>query len=159
MSNVSGFGTLYYGWKHSADGTGTATKWITILWLPVIPLFREKLRVLTNFKEDSKNIRAELGGLVLSQQDKYERIGRLPLSINEILVTYLKAYIGLPIILIGPLVLLFAFLGLLHHFGVSIEPNSTPFYIFMVGYFIAFINFLWQCVRAIRRARGWQPNI
>ena len=32
MSTLNGFGTLFYGWRHQADGTATATRWLNFLW-------------------------------------------------------------------------------------------------------------------------------
>src|SRR5262245_57841833 len=46
MSTFHGCGISYYGWRHADDGTAVATKWITVLWLPVFPLHRERIRVL-----------------------------------------------------------------------------------------------------------------
>ena len=52
FGNIQGFGFLPYGWRHAADGTATATKWLVALWLPLIPLRRERVRVLTDFRTE-----------------------------------------------------------------------------------------------------------
>lgn len=159
VSTLNGFGTLYYGWRHAQDGTATATKWFAISWVPVIPLYREHLRVLTDFKKDHKNVKAELGGLVVGTVDKYQILKRLPLSAQEVAVTLAKTYIGLPALLLGPAILLVLAMKALQATGGDVKPGSTAFVIYGAGIFLAFANFLWQAVRAIRKARGWQPNI
>lgn len=159
MSTLNGFGTLYYGWRHSADNTATATRWFAVSWVPIIPLRRERLRVLTNFNNPGQNIRVELGGLVISQVDHYELLERLPLSLGEVLVTLAKTFIGLPLLLLGPVLLLALGMKLAQAAGVDIKPGSMPFAIFMGGTVLSLVNVLYQAVRAIRRARGWQPNI
>ncbi len=159
MSTINGFGTLYYGWQHFADGTSTATKWLALSWVPVVPLYKEKLRVLSNFESGKGELKSELGGLVVSQLDHYEVIEKLPISAKEVLLTFAKTYIGLPVLLFGPIfigALLFLFIPL--KLGVPVKPGDFIFLLFGASIFISMINFLFQCVRLIRRARGWQPG-
>ena len=158
MSTLNGFGTLYYGWHHSADGTATATKLFALSWVPIFPIRRERLRVLTDFKS-GQNVKAELGGLAVSQSDKYEILEQLPLSAKEIGITFAKTYLGFPLLLLVPMALLFLLMFVAHQFGAKVEPGTTVFGIYMGGIFVAFANLLYQCVRAIRRARGWQPRV
>ncbi len=153
MSSINGFGTLYYGWRHAADGTSTATKWIAVSWVPVIPCYRERLRVLTDYNKN--NIQSELGGLIVSQIDTYEKLEKLPLSAKEVGITLIKTYLGLPLAWIAPI-----FLGLLvavlaKRLGIS----DNPIGFMLAGSGLGLLNFLIQSVRAIRKARGWQPNV
>jgi hypothetical protein len=157
MDSLNGFGALYYGWRHAADGTATATKWFCLSWLPVIPIGREKLRVLTDFRNEA--VKPELGGLVMSQVNYYEILEKLPLSLKEILITLAKTYIGIPALLLGPAAVLVAVMMVLGKFGVKVSPGSAGFSMYILGMFLVLINFLFQVVRAIRRARGWQPNV
>jgi len=160
MSTINGFGMLYYGWNHSQDGTATATKWFALSWVPIFPLYKEKLRVLSDFSRGQGEIKSELGGLVVSQIDRYEILGRVPLSGKEVLVTYAKTYIGLPLLFFAPILIgCILFLVIPLKLGMEVKPGDLIFNLFVASFFIAFINFLVQAVRCIRRARGWQPKI
>lgn len=159
MSTLNGFGTLYYGWRHSQDGTATATKWFAISWVPVIPLYREHLRVLTDFKKDHKNIKAELGGLVVGHVDRYQILKRLPLLVREVAITLAKTYLGLPALLVGLAIFLVLVMKVLQASGVEVKPGTTAFSFYIGGFALMLVNFLWQAVRSIRKARGWQPNL
>ena len=158
MSTLNGFGTLYYGWRHAPDGTATATKWFALSWVPVIPLYREKLRVLTKFNA-KRDTRPAPGGLGVSQIDRFELLEALPLSAKEVAITLARTYIGIPALLVGPMLLLVPVMGLLRWFGIGIEPGTLGFDIYMVCATLIFLNWLLQIVRAIRRTRGWQPNV
>jgi len=159
MSTLNGFGTLYYGWRHASDGTATATKWFAISWLPVIPIERHHLRVLTDFSNQKQSIKSELGGFVVSQTDHYQILEKTPISAKEVGVTYAKAYVGLPSMLFGPMLAVILLMGAIKAFGIEVRPETPAFNVFLVGVFLAFANFLYQSVKAIRRARGWQPKI
>ena len=158
MSTLNGFGTLYFGWRHAADGTSTATKWFAVSWVPVVPLYRQRLRVLTNFS-NPEPLKSELGGLVVSQQDRYEIVEPLPLSAKEVATTLAKTYLGLPAILFGPLVVAALLMKSIQALGYDATPGSTAFTVFIGLVFASIGNLLLQSVRAIRRARGWQPRV
>jgi len=158
MSTLNGFGTLYYGWRHASDGTATATKWLAVSWVPVIPLQRQHLRVLTDF-EKPQQPKAGLGGLVVSQTDHYQIIADTPLSAKEIALTLAKTYIGLPALLFAPMLVVALFMKLLQHMGVDVRPGTMAFNVFIGASFAALLNFLYQAIRAIRRSRGWQPKL
>ena len=159
MSSKDGFGTSYYGWRHLADGTATATKWVTVSWLPVIPLHRQRLRVLTNFANPELKLRAgRLTVAKFDQVDRYQFLEKLPLSAKEIGTTLCKTYLGLPAIFLLPMLGLVAIFLALQRFGVEVRPETPAFQLFVVGFLLNLLHFLWQVVRAIRRARGWQPT-
>jgi len=158
MSTLNGFGALYYGWRHASDGTATATKWLAASWLPIVPLQRQHLRVLTDF-DNPQRLKAELGGLVVSQTDHYQVIANTPLSTGEIALTLAKTYLGLPALLFAPMCIVVLLMKLLQHMGVDVRPGTTAFNIFIGASFATLLNFLYQAVRAIRKARGWQPKI
>lgn len=159
MSTLNGFGTLYYGWNHANDGTATATKWFAISWVPVLPIERHHLRVLTDFSKQSQSIKAELGGLIISQTDHYQIIAKTPISTKEVALTYAKTYLGLPAMLLGPMLAVVLLMMAMKSFGIEVRPETPAFNLFLGGMFLAFANFLYQSVKAIRRARGWQPKI
>jgi hypothetical protein len=105
QSTIQGMGTLHYGWRHFEDGTATATCWITFLWLPIIPLRKSRLRVLTDFRRDLRGdapgqIALRGGGVI--QEDRFELIEKLPLSARDIALTLVKAYVVLPLLLVCP---------------------------------------------------------
>jgi hypothetical protein len=160
MSTINGFGTLYCGWRHFDDGTATATKWVALSWVPIFTLYKERLKVLSNFSSGHAELRSELGGLVVSQVDRYEIIERLPISGREVLLTYAKTYLGLPILLFGSILLGFIlFLLVPLKLGVEVKPGDSTFSLFIGSVFLSLINILIQSIRCIRRARGWQPRV
>lgn len=144
---------MYYGWSHSSDGTATATKWITAVWLPIVPLKRHRLRVLTDF--DENNIESSAGGLIISQVDTYRLLGTLSLSSREVIGTYLKTFVGLPLLWIGPILIASLVAGLLIQMRI-LPPNEPPVALLMTGSLLGFSLFMINAIRAIRKARGWQ---
>lgn len=155
MSNYHGCGVIRYGWRHAPDGTATATNWISVLWLPVIPIYRERLRVLTNFENDQENTEAVFGGIILEQVDRNQVLERQPLNSKGVGITLLKVYIGLPAYLVVPnLIIALLFKTLFYHKGMNLKPGSPAYMALMVPAVLIFLNFIWQIVRAIRRSRG-----
>lgn len=90
----------------------------------------------------------------------YEHIERLPLSWNEIGITLLRAYVALPLVLVGPFVLLVGALSLAHKTGLDrIARADTVFpAVFTVVGLLIMVNFIWQCLLALRAGRGWHPD-
>jgi hypothetical protein len=109
--------------------------------------------VLTDFTKN--NIRSELGGLIVGQVDTYQFLERIPLSAKEVITTLAKTYIGLPLSWFVPMIL--AAGAAMAFKRLDIIDDPIPFLI--TGSAIGLLNFLVQSVRAIRRARGWQPNV
>jgi len=111
LGTFNGIGVRLLGWTHREDGTATATTWFTLLYLPLFPLARYEL--FTPSKEDF-GPRASVGRVVaavaghVSLTTNYRFTGRLPLSGDEVLRTYLFAYVGLPLIIFAPLAAIFA---------------------------------------------------
>jgi hypothetical protein len=98
MSTINGIGTLYYGWTHLPDGSAHATKWFVIAFLPVIPLSREHLRVITSGTKPSfLSLRGSSDWHV-----GYHFHGKVPMDFLGVLVTYVKAYLLMPIVLFAP---------------------------------------------------------
>ena len=160
MATINGTGTLYWGWRHSADGTAIATRWFAILWMPIIPLYRQRVRVLTNFETGQPTHPAGLGVVELTD---YEDLGRLPLSFSEVAVTMAKTYLGLPLILLGPLAVTGLFMLLVAKVSQVLTGdrnvgNETIPMIFTGIAMLAIFNFIWQCLLAIRAGKGWHPD-
>lgn len=157
MSSINGFGPLYYGWRHAADGTATATQWACAFWVPLLPLRRQRLRIASNLAQPT--LRSHLGGLVVSQTDTYELLDTTPLQLPEIAATLTRTYLGLPALLIGPVLLAGVALLAARQLGLDTTPGSPAFTVYVGLGFVGILNFLYQAVRAIRRARGWQPRV
>ena len=91
MSTVNGFGTQYYGWEHHNDGTATATKWLVAGFFPIIPFGSARLRVIQS--EPVKGV---------PWFSEYQNIGRAPVSLRRVFLTYVYAYLILLPLLIAP---------------------------------------------------------
>jgi hypothetical protein len=95
MSTINGLGTLYYGWSHHSDETSHATKWFVVAFFPIIPIRRDHLRVLDPPADAPRR----------AWQSHFELISRDSLSLGNVLKTYFKAYIIVPIVLLAPVLL------------------------------------------------------
>jgi hypothetical protein len=104
FGTFQGFGTLYYGWRHRADRTATATKWVVAFWLPLLPLRRQRIRVLTDFSRDLGQpvLIQYMTQRVATQENYFQIVEELPLSFMEIAVTLAKTYLVLPLLLACP---------------------------------------------------------
>lgn len=155
MSSVNGIGVRYFGWKHLSDGTAEATQWFTVLYMPVAPIARHHLRVLTDPREES--FFSFRHGLAVVTE--YEVLDRIPIDWGNALRTYCSAYLLLPILLAAPMVLLFFVCRLIYgnpprpHEPSTIEKASwiTVVVCFIV-YWITVIH------QALRRSRGFKTN-
>ena len=83
--------------KGGEPGTHYATGWILLLWLPLIPLRREKVV----FGEVAHG---PFGG---SSVQEFTILRRLPLSLGNIVRTYVLTYLVFFPLLLGPVVLVF----------------------------------------------------
>ena len=105
MGTINGFGTGFRGWRHHPDGSSTATSWILAGFIPVLPLRRYRLRMLTDFGKESFGTPDQVAGALvgsLSWSDPVAIEGRLPLSWSEIGMTYLRAYVLVPLLCLWP---------------------------------------------------------
>jgi hypothetical protein len=96
MSTVQGVGTRFYGWKHHSDGTAHATQWFTLFYLPVVPLRRYGLRVLTDFAQKEPFMVVPSSGFFAGypiglQVDRFQLIERNPLAKGATWPLYLAA--------------------------------------------------------------------
>lgn len=160
MSTLNGFGTMFYGWKHRPGEYSSATKWLTALYLPVVPLGRYTLRVATDFGHESTKIRAIPGGLLASQENRFDIAEKTSLHGLEVLRTYLSAYVGLPVLMFGPflLILLFNHWNWLPRYSSEV---ATPGWLdavlwLMIAFSLASV--LYWPIWAFRRSRGMQSG-
>ena len=99
MSTVNGIGTKYYGWQpvRRSDRSAWVTKWFVLFYVPVIPLARQRLRVLTDRANE---------GFFGGATDHYEILGQSALVWSEVLKTWFNFVAGLAIVVVPFLVFL-----------------------------------------------------
>lgn len=162
MSTINGFGTKFYGWRHFPDGTSTATRWVSFFYIPVVPLARMKLRVLTDFQSENffpKPAEAPRDSILplvksgwFTLEDHYQMVQKLSLSGGEIFKTYVRTFVLMPLAMLWPLSVLFAVgsFGQAHH----IFEDMWFIWAFLLLFLAAFANLLAVAIWAIRRSRG-----
>ena len=99
MSTINGTGTKYYSWQpvRAADRTGYATKWFTLFYVPVLPLRRQKLKVLTDRANE---------GFFDGAVDEYQVLQETPIVWGEVLATWWAFWRGLLAVVVPFLVFL-----------------------------------------------------
>ena len=162
MGTINGCGTMFYGWRGTTEKDTTATKWLTLLYLPVLPLARFRLMPTTAFEREKfanspKEVAAALVGYG-SRTDTYKVSAKLTVSFAEVLTTYAKAYIALPILITWPWLI---FLLLRSVFGVHPEWEERAWFMPAVLTFVAIslINAVVVPMWAIQSARGYRGSL
>ena len=100
----NGIGTYYLNWEHCSDGTALATKWFAIFYLPVIPLRREQISVVSSGNDTVTTIPLLFTSYTL--RDEYRVMGRVPMDWSRVVWTYVFAYLWMPILLAAPLLVI-----------------------------------------------------
>jgi hypothetical protein len=160
MPTLNVFGTMFYGWKHQPGEYSSATKWLTVFYIPIFPVSRYKLIVLTDFHRESTQIRATPFGLMASQQNRFDISEKTSLSWSEVLRTYVKTFIGLPALMLGPL-LLFFLLSRMQWFPHYHSAADTPTWftaVLLAMTASTLISILYWPIWAIRKSRGMQSG-
>jgi hypothetical protein len=86
----NGIGTTFLGISPmDEDGVATATLWFTFVYLPLVPLKRQRVRFLPQ------------KGTGFS----YQELERLPWNGREIVLTYLTGWVLFPLLIFAPLAL------------------------------------------------------
>jgi hypothetical protein len=87
MSTINGIGTMLYGISEiDNEGNITATTWVTFLYLPLFPLWKDRLkRKVTKPYEYT-----------------YSIIRKESIEISEVIKTYLWGRILIPLLIFGP---------------------------------------------------------
>ncbi|AXQ27782.1 hypothetical protein D0B54_03440 [Solimonas sp. K1W22B-7] len=160
MAEISGCGTMFYGWKHQGEYS-TATSWFTLFYVPVIPWDRYRLRALT--ASEKERLRALPDGLPAEvvghgSDDLYVVHQRLLWDGREILVTYLKTYVLLPFLMAWPLLLVLADRAL---FGPRPELIGVPWVETTLKVFAVFmvVNAIVVPAWAIQSSRGYRGGL
>lgn len=158
VRSFNGIGTALRSWKHFADGTAEAILWVCFLYLPLFPVKKYRVRVLSQpDREPRFSLRQLIVGLLSPHSgvhDAYEMIAGCPLEASEILNTYLYTYLWMPLLLALPLGLTF-FVGK----GMSwLFVDGSAIQTVTVGLLIhAWIGFcLFMLARELHRSRGGQ---
>jgi hypothetical protein len=153
MATFNGIGTGLLGWRHQDDGLSTATLWFTVVYLPVIPLRRFRVRNLTDFDAERSptwfEVVAALGGGV-SWTDPVDTLERLPLSWREIAGTYLRCYALIPLLCLWPVAVVRFLTGRFEaHSVVHAQGVQVAFALLCLANMVLVLLF------AVRRMRGY----
>ncbi|WP_051791612.1 hypothetical protein [Amycolatopsis jejuensis] len=106
LSSTNGFGTELHGFtREDADGWRFATRWLTALGLPLVPLERYYLREVKTLDAMLDAVR----GLPWTHRKRYELSGQSRLRAAEILRTYLFCWVAGPVFIALPVALLLSF--------------------------------------------------
>jgi hypothetical protein len=161
MSTFNGSGTMYYGWRHLPDGTAVASKWFAIVWLPVLPLKRHHLRVLTDFQTKEPFVRTADRGLlagVPEEVTQYELLSVGPVKLSEVVSTYSWTYIIGAVLVAWPALLFWAFIRVLDVHPSWREADATMYGGLLLG-LLLIVNPITVALIAVRRARGFQGAV
>src|ERR1700749_2258508 len=95
LGTFNGIGTRLIGWKHSDDGTATATVWFSLFYLPIFPYGRYRLLSPCgeDFERGDTSLLLRLMFYYRRTTAVYRFLERLPLSGEEVLGMYLYAYL------------------------------------------------------------------
>jgi hypothetical protein len=162
VSTFNGLGTMYYGWRHQDDGTATATKWFVVVWVPVVPLARYRLRVVTDFqkKEPFMEVKRDgfLAGAAAVQRTEYQLLQKVPLVLTEVLSTYVWTYLVGPILMAWPVLVFWALDAYLNRHPQFRQENWV-LYVGLALAVLLFANPIAIGLIALRKARGFQGRV
>lgn len=163
MSTFQGIGTRFYGWNHQEGGTSHATQWFSLFFLPILPLKRYHLRVLTDFtrKEPFFVVPTEgffAGSPTGMQVDEYQFIEQTPLVFSEVLRTVVTTYVFGPLLMAWPISLFF-FLKWATDNYPSAKYSMWWFVVFVVLIAGSFGNAIAVPLIALRRTRGFRGGL
>jgi hypothetical protein len=98
LGSMNGIGWTMMGLTRvDRDGNCFGTRWFTLFGLPILPLDRFYLKELGT-QHESQGIRQT------KSTSRYQVFGTAPLSVNELIRTYLYCWLFGPLIGAGPLV-------------------------------------------------------
>lgn len=130
MMNINGTGTRFLGYSPlDKDGSCFVTNWVTILYLPVIPLYRAKIK----------------RKITLPIEFKYEILDKDKLVLKEVIITYLFGWIIFPLIIFWPFT--FSFFSIQRFIGIQNQDLFIiPFSVFALVWviFISWRLKLWD---------------
>lgn len=129
-----------------------------MFYVPIIPLGRYLIQVDTDFEHERTRVRGTPLGVMASQTNLFRIKGKTRLRWGEVLATYAKTFVGLPLLMFGPPVLVFLGMRLLtaHHTAASMLPVWFDDGLAMTVSVGTLINILFWPIWAIRKSRGRQ---
>jgi hypothetical protein len=161
MRTLNGIGTMLYGWRHQTDGTAFATKWFVLGYVPLIPLRRYHLRVVTDLRKKESFIQTETEGFLAGtpvQKTHYEIHRDLALSPRDILRTLGRTYLLGPVLMLWPALLMALFSRFMDR-NPQWRDYDWPLFAVLGLVVILFANILTVALIALRRARGFQGGL
>ncbi|MES2131171.1 MAG: hypothetical protein V4506_02410 [Bacteroidota bacterium] len=128
MSTINGVGTGFNGFSQpDEDGNITATKWFTVLYFPVLPLWKAKLK----------------RQLTTSDVFQYQLISYEKMNAKEILTTYIYGWLFTPVLFFWPLVL--SVREVAAAIGIPTENAGFGIYEAMITFSILYlVIFVWK---------------
>ncbi len=162
MSTLNGIGTMYYSWRHHDDDTATATKWFVVMWLPVIPLARHHLRVLTDLAAPEPFVATGTQGFLAgtpAQHTEYHVIETGSPQFREVALTLAWTYLAGPLLLAWPLAPFWLVGPACDYFGISVEArrSNTAIVLWFFMSIPILVNPIVVTLWALRQARGRRP--
>lgn len=163
MSTTNGVGTMYYGWRHPADATATATLWFVLFWLPLVPLQRHRLKVLTDLRKVKhltpfEALTAFLGAAEAVEVTRYQIVEMGRVAVMEAAATYLWTYAMGPILMGWPAALFWAG-GLVLDRNPAWRQSDAMVYVAVAATMLVFANPIAVVLIALRRARGFNGGL
>lgn len=138
MATINGVGTRYLGYSKAPEKECYwVTEWFTVLFFPIIPLNRYKLKIS-----------------IVNDEAKYEFKEQSPLARKEVISTYLWCWLVMLFLLIGPLVIT----AILTETQM-VDTHSTLFSYLLGGSFIWFVAsgvllYSWDIKRGLPGKKG-----
>ncbi len=144
MQTWNGTGTMLYSWRTTPAGERTAMKWFTVMFIPVLPLARYRLRVRGSRPE----------GFLAPMHDEYDILEQGPVAWPEALATWGALLKGLALVAV-PWTCFFVSLSLADR---RHEQGLNPSLVIGAALLLSLVGAFWATIalplRAIRRARG-----
>jgi hypothetical protein len=154
LYTFNGIGTRLIGWNHRGDGTATATVWFTVFFLPVFP--RSRFKLLSPRPEDFGPLTSAFQTAAMiflpvwRTSGTYSFVERLALDGREVFLTYLRAYVLIPLALLAPMLLLRASMKLFHYPSAPGEAPESLVWMSMLWMVYVVLVMSW----VLRRSRG-----
>ena len=117
MGRWNGFGTTFLGFSRTdREGCNFATLWLTLLYLPFIPLGRYYVRIGRTEKSYNRNAR----GTTSKSTTSYTVMGTTGIDGGEILKSYLYRWLICPAIVLVPVYFAWLSLHYLENWGIVV---------------------------------------
>jgi hypothetical protein len=163
MSTINGFGTMRYDWLHREDGMSEATTWLVLAFLPIFPLRREKVVVVSEGLQPSRAVgvtAAALGaaagmGMGSGFASRIAVLERTPMRWGGVLRTYSYGFVAVPLLAFAvPLAIAAGGMKLIEVFGIK---DTTAGDLAAISLLIFGIGWMAVCItKVLDRAAGRQ---